>query len=296
MPISAGMYKRSMEGDFLDLHDLTPNLHYRQVSSEYDAETTITEEGYRIPEVDRNPELVFIGDSFTYGVGLSDKDTFIMQYCKQRNIACMNLGVPGYGTINAIERLDNFIHKKNIKPKKVVLVMVAMTSFLGAGNDLYDNIKITEFRKATEVNNETPIKYKETPIRRLSNLILKYSNFARVAKFYLAPMIKNLLVIKPEQDQLDLALKIAKTQFEKLSHLGKKHQFLMDIVLIHPVQDISRGTHLETLKILQDLTPIRITSSANYYIDDPNHYYYKLDGHLNPKGSEKIVELLKTLE
>jgi len=295
LPISPGVYKLSIDGDRLDLDDLTPSLHFRQVSSEFDVETTISKDGYRVPET-TNPDTVFIGDSFTYGVGLSDEDTFIMQYCTQQKISCMNLGVPGYGTINAIERLETFIQDKNIKPRRVILVMLAMTEFLGAGNDLYDNIKITESRNAPKNNNGSPIEYKETTLRRFSNIVLKYSNFARVIKFYFAPMIKSVLVIKPEQNQLEKALSITKTQLEKLHLLSQTHQFSLNIILIHPIQDISRGSHEETLKAIQAISPVKITASASFFEANPNNFYFPSDGHFNKAGSDKIVELLNNLK
>src|SRR5262245_34275720 len=58
-----------------------PNSVYRQVSNEYDARTTITRQGHRVPGTEGNPEVVFLGDSFTYGYGLSDDQTFASIYC-----------------------------------------------------------------------------------------------------------------------------------------------------------------------------------------------------------------------
>src|SRR5688572_4955278 len=47
-----------------------PGSVYRQVSNEYDARTTITDKGHRVPGTAGNPDVVFVGDSFTYGYGL----------------------------------------------------------------------------------------------------------------------------------------------------------------------------------------------------------------------------------
>ena len=63
---------------------VTPGSVYRQVSNEYDALTTITDKGHRAPVVEGNPDIVFIGDSFTFGYGLSDHQTFVSRYCRLR--------------------------------------------------------------------------------------------------------------------------------------------------------------------------------------------------------------------
>ena len=55
---------------------LAPGTRYRQVSSEYDALTTITAEGYRVPAPKGPLDVIFLGDSFTFGSGLADDETF----------------------------------------------------------------------------------------------------------------------------------------------------------------------------------------------------------------------------
>ena len=294
IPIFPGVKMLDMDGNTVHFNDVAPDRTFRLFSSEFDAVTTITKDGYRVPEVEGNPDLVFIGDSFTYGQGLKDDDTFIANYCKSVNLSCMNLGVPGYGTINAVERLENFLKDKDVRPRKVYLFMLAMTSFLGAGNDLYDNIKLAEAGESMQAGYGG--QQSETFLRRLSNIVLSYSNLARVVKFYLAPYIKKVVVISPSDNQLELALSLTKTALNKLKGLSILYKFDVEVVLIHPVQDISRGSHTETLKTIKSISPIKVTPSASWFENSPNDYYFALDGHFNKKGSDRIVELLKTID
>ncbi len=294
MPIFPGMYKLDQNGQRLEIHNVAPNSVYRQFSEEFDALTTIQKDGYRIPDANGNPDLVFIGDSFTYGQGLSDDDTFVMQYCTQIKASCMNLGVPGYGTIEAVERLEAFLKDKNIHPKKVNLVMLAMTSFLGSGNDLYDNLNITDTRNTPE--NESNHEESEGVLRKVSDKILQHSNFARVIKFNFAPIIKKMIVIKPEENQLQRAIEITKQQLSKLDALSKEYKFEWQIILIHPVQDISRGTHEETFKTIQSISSAKVIPSAKWFEPNPNQYYFSLDGHFNKAGSDKMVELFLSMD
>lgn len=294
MPIFPGMHKFNAKGEPVTFHNVAPNSVYRQFSAEFDAITTINKDGYRIPNAkDNNPDMVFIGDSFTYGQGLNDSDTFVMKYCTQAKLSCMNLGVPGYGTIDAVERLEAFLIKKQVHPRKVYLVILAMTSFLGAGNDLYDNIKTVEAR-----NKPKGIEYDESEsiIRKVSNKILQRSNFMRVIKFYFAPILKKTFVIAPEESLLQEGLDLTKQALNKLHRLSKKHHFEWEVVLIHPVQDISRGSHRKTFKAIQAISPVKVIPSAKFFQPKPSDYYFSMDGHFNKAGSDKMVELFLSIE
>ncbi len=294
MPIFPGMHKLDKDGNGLDIHNVDPNSVYRQFSEEFDALTTINKDGYRIPTAkDNKPDIVFIGDSFTYGQGLSDDDTFVMKYCTKEKLSCMNLGVPGYGTIDAVERLETFLTEKQVQPRKVYLVMLAMTSYLGAGNDLYDNIKIVEARNDPQGNKHEE---SESTLRKISNKILQVSNLARVIKFHFAPIIKKAFVVAPEENLLQEGLELTKQQLNKLQALSKKHNFEFEVVLIHPVQDISRGSHQETFKAIQAISPIKVIPTAKLFEPNPNDYYFSFDGHFNKAGSDKMVELFLSLD
>ena len=294
MPIFPGMHKLDKDGNGLAIHNVEPNSVYRQFSAEFDALTTINKDGYRIPTAkDNNPDVVFIGDSFTYGQGLSDNDTFVMKYCTQAKLSCMNLGVPGYGTIDAVERLEIFLTEKQVHPRKVYLVMLAMTSFLGAGNDLYDNIKTVEARNDPKGNEHEE---SESTLRKVSNKILQYSNFARVIKFHFAPIIKKAFVVAPEENLLQEGLDLTKQQLDKLYALSKTHNFELEVVLIHPVQDISRGSHQETFKAIQAISPVKVIPSAKFFEPKPSDYYFSMDGHFNKAGSDKMVELFLSID
>lgn len=298
LPVFPGIVKLDENGAELVISTVEPNSIYRQYSQEFDVITTITKEGYRVPEASDNPDIIFIGDSFTFGQGLKDDDTFVMRYCKQRNLSCMNLGVPGSGTIEEIDRLEEFLTKKGIKPKKVILSMMVMTSFLGSGNDLNDNLQVLEYRteKKTNLQQYQHAEASESMIRKFAEYAFRYSNLARVMKFYFLPIIKNSIVIAPEKSRLQEALSVAKDQLNRLEKMSKQFQFKYQTVLFYPVQDITRGTHLETTAHIQAISPITINSSADVLLPNPSQYYFSMDGHFNEKGSKKIVELLLSLD
>jgi hypothetical protein len=79
---------------------LEPGAVYRQFSNKYDVQTT-TDKGHRVPFVHGNPDVVFVGDSFTFGWGLSDDDAFASIYPapidtgNARILACREVVLPG---------------------------------------------------------------------------------------------------------------------------------------------------------------------------------------------------------
>ena len=67
-PINDGRSNVTLDGQ--PISDwFAPNSVYRQLTNEYDAITTITPQGHRVPGTNGNPDVVFVGDSFTYGYG-----------------------------------------------------------------------------------------------------------------------------------------------------------------------------------------------------------------------------------
>jgi len=83
--------------------------------------------GYRysgkIKKDDQENLIVFLGDSFTYGVGLNFEETFVGKIQKINiNYEVLNLAVPSYSPTTYLYQLESLI-KKNIVPKKIVLML-----------------------------------------------------------------------------------------------------------------------------------------------------------------------------
>ena len=307
IPIFPGTKKLDLDGHVLHIDYVQKGAVYRQYSEEYDALTTITPKGYRIPEVVDNPHMIFVGDSFTFGQGLSDEHTFPYQFCQALHVSCVNLGVPGASTISELDRLEGFVAREGWTPQHVLLFIFAMTQFLGAGNDLYDNIRTDETQKKrarpsnagslpssphyAKMNNDmfSEFLYFVLEFRRT---ILEHSNFVRVLKFYFGPQLKELFAPTAKEETLKHALTLMTEQLNRFVELGEQRDFTTHIFLIHPVQDILRGSYRETILKFESISPTPIHSTAHLFSTDPKGYYYPLDGHLNEKGSRKIADYL----
>lgn len=303
LPVFAGAKRLSLEGEELDIRPLQPGVMYRQLSEEYDALVTITQGGYRVPEARGGPEIIFLGDSFTFGQGLSDDETFAYVFCATAQVSCANLGVPGASTIDELDRLEKFLSREAWHPKHVFLFMLAMSQFMGAGNDFYDNLKTYEESDRSAALNGPSPNFRNSAGPSTHNRVLswfvafgrstlKYSNLSRVVKFRAGPQIKNLLAPAPGEEKLNKSLSITKEQLLRLESLAQKYDFEYHIFLIHPVQDISRGSHQDTYEKLQSISPKAVIPTAQLFQPSPGQYYYQYDGHLNPMGSEKIANYL----
>ena len=72
---------------------------------------------------DKNNSVIFLGDSFTYGIGLNYEDTIVgILESKNINYDVFNLGVPGYSPSILKYRLQEIL-KAGYKPKKIFYLM-----------------------------------------------------------------------------------------------------------------------------------------------------------------------------
>ncbi len=283
-PMPVGLKMLTIDGQPISRGDImAPGLTYRLVNSEYDVVVTITDQRYRVPLVKDNPNIIFVGDSFTFGVGLNDEETFVYQYCNALDISCANLGRPGTGTILQMKRLEKYLTNQNWRPKKVYLYIYAMTSFLSHGNDLSDNLRY---------NNKLYNKNTTQKILTLRNKLYQHSNLVRIMYNYFGTELRTIFSAKSRVNRVNKALEITKQQLGKLDRLSSTFGFEFEIFLFHPMQDITRKTYKDTLKDLQRISPVTIHGTGHLFENDTRNYYYPADGHFNAYGAKKITEFL----
>ena len=300
-PISDGRDNVTLEGVPIKSW-FAPGSVYRQVSNEYDARTTITAQGHRAPGTDGNPDIVFIGDSFTYGWGINDADTFVSLYCAGRQVACANLGAPGTGTAKQLNRLEEFLDKYHWHPKEVKLVFFGMSGAWSAGNDFVDNYDERELvtgrdhgptDAAAALADRAPaappagLRLAERVID-WQTFVMARSNLVRLAKFYWGPTLKSLIVADPGPERLSQALRYTKANLARLDAMSRTRGFAYTIYLIVPVQDVMRRSYPQTLVALNSVAPKPVVSTAELFLENPASYYYAFDGHINTKGSRRI--------
>lgn len=308
-PIQYGHKSFSLDGQpvypAIDFTSVVPDLIYRQRSQEFDTITTHTARGYRGPKDSfmdvANPEILFVGDSMTYGVGLGDEETIPYLYCKAAGKTCANLGRPGSGTRDAVNTIERRIGREGWRPLEVKLIMNVMTAAQFGGNDLTDNLQSVQ--QESPQPQPSPAKTGETapppsvapaftPPSISHQDILEHSNLARVAYYIFGPMIRSWLNPAMNEDVLAQSLQATQDELARLDMLSQRYAFTYTIYIVHPMQDLIRGTWQETRNHINAIAPhgqVIDTAPALLEGGHPLSYYYPLDGHVRPEGAAKIA-------
>jgi hypothetical protein len=302
--ISPGSRFLSFEGEPVRLQAsperYLPNAKARMVSTEFDAKLSISSAGHRVPEVKGNPDIIFIGDSFTFGSGLDDEQTFVYRFCEKAKVSCANLGRAGTGTIRQLNILELYLKEEGWRPREVKLFMFLMTNAFMSGNDFQDILRENE--KKLNLTDSPPAdsaSSKNFLERTLSHKkwVLAQSNLARIVYYFFAPILREKFSPEPFFERKQAAYKIMRDQISRFEKIADQYHFDYKIYVLHPMQDITGGSNLDTLKtirrIANEAVPgIKVVETASVLQNDTLSYFYKFDGHLNPRGSAKIADIL----
>lgn len=301
MPIQYGHNYISIDGreDVDPTRDhltLTPSVTFRQKTHEFDKVTTHTADGFRGTENPDNPDVIFIGDSFTYGTGLADEETIPQVFARDSGRVSVNLGRAGTGTVRQLDILEHFLAQKDWHPQEVKLVVMAMTAALMAGNDLADNLEESG-GKSYQKKEAAAQKREKNPLRILVNkrkAVLAHSNLARIIYYTAGPLLRAKLSPEVGAEKLEKALEITKEQFARLDKIAQEKGFTYTIYLIHPMQDFVNGTAGDTFAALSALVPPgKVIDTAPVFSGiAPRDYYYPLDGHLKPEGAAAVAAFI----
>lgn len=273
-----------------------PNTEFRQVSADYDVVGHTGPLGNRIPSVD-NPDVVFVGDSFTFGQGLSDGETFAAIFCDALSLRCANLGRPGTGTYRQVRVLEDYLRVDGWRPREVKLFVLAMSSSLMSGNDFDDTVQ--EITKATASSDTTTTAGAASAatnpwewIVQRRQWILAHSNLARVGYAQFGPAVR-ALAPRVAGSQLATGIAAVAEQLQVLADLSSEFGFRYTIYVLHPIQDLLRGTYGDTERAVRFAAggaPVHDTARA--LLANPRASYYAYDGHFNPAGARRVAEFL----
>lgn len=306
LPISPGTRFVGADGELVDIHYfLNPQpvsgVRILQVSADYQAAASVTARGYRSPDAGDNPDVVFIGDSFTFGQGLTDEETFAARYCASVQRRCANLGRPGTGTWAQVRILQTFLDRYGWRPREVKLFMLASTSMV-SGNDLYDTVNdmgMPELAGDALVAQQANDRALRQPRRLIAWLVaqrtsvLAHSNLARILYQQVGAQIRAALAPQATADQLSIGIAAVTRELRQLDELAKQGGFALSIYVLYPMQDLLRGSHVTAFAAVREAAgELRLIDTAPVLIDDPHRYYFPYDGHLNPAGAARVAALL----
>ena len=137
--MSPGYQKVAKDGSVV-INSNKPSISYYQVAQEYKKYTSIDERGYRkgISNNINQDKIVFLGDSFTSGIGLSDTETIPSRVALLTNAQVVNLGIPGTGALRQKQQLLKYLNEPSNHSGYLVHLIFASTNFRHSGNDITD--------------------------------------------------------------------------------------------------------------------------------------------------------------
>jgi len=149
---------------------LSPFWRGKHKHKDFNVQYSVNQHGFR-GTFNINPKqkkIAFIGDSFTFGQGVNDKDTFVemLNNSPKYKHSYLNFAVPGYSTDQEYLLIKTHILK--FDPTMIVLVVYL-------GNDLYDNqlpfpLQADNAKPFfTLTNNELKLNNNPVPFLRKSN-------------------------------------------------------------------------------------------------------------------------------
>ena len=281
------------------IHKMIPNssgIHFGK-------EIFIDKNGFRIPKKNYkynnlNKSIFIIGDSTTFGNGISEENTFIgMLRENLKKWEFYNTAVPGYNIRHFNENLNQVDNFKNIKK---VFYFITL-------NDIYGGASIIDLSKK---NNKLQKNNKKITILkdlRSIKLINKLNAFLR-NKSYLYMFLKgvftdpskryfiNILNVYNKNDlshMYDYALKLDKKLSDKKIELK---------IIILPYEFQTRNCTNKNLMPQNKISKILKKLEINYldYSDyfcvhkNPKSLFYKFDPmHLSKKGHSLVFNLIK---
>ena len=271
---------------------LQPNLDIVHAASEFRARIHTNALGYRaMSKESLRPDFLFLGDSFTFGHGVPDDEVFAEVFCKTREFACLNLARSGTDTFDQVRILRHGFEALNIRPKTVVLTMLAACWLGVAGNDLGDNLRRARSGQSAlrAVVHAGMLPPAGDILKTLQQWV---GNFEIVKRVMLIATgsVKASVYGCSDQSELDAAVNATKGALAPLAALAEQYGFEVAVVVVHPYQELElayAGTEATVASALPQSFKCMGTGARLRKSD-----YYAYDGHFNASGHAKVATMI----
>jgi hypothetical protein len=295
---------------------LRPNIAVTHVSAEFSAPITTNALGYRTTvNQSPTPDLVFLGDSFTFGHGVADEETFVSIACRLTGRACQNLGYSGTSTFEQTNVLRHAL-SRGLRPKTVAVAMLSACWLDSAGNDLGDNARYLRQHpqaltapEAATVSAQEPAQIAQAPapaaataapapaapapevglLKRLQFMLTEFEIGKRALLVLMAPIKRGVYACSDEAEAAR-AMPATGSALRALAALGERYGFETVLFVIHPLQELEAAHRTTEARILPQLPAgMRVVFTAGNF--RPGHYF-PYDGHFNAAGQKAMGELV----
>jgi hypothetical protein len=273
----------------------------------------IDKNGFRInspEEIIINPKIITIGDSQTFGYGISNADTWPSLLAKSTGLSVGNLGVWGYDMRNYDYLITNLV--KNFKPKYLIY---GMTDNDICSTKTFSTIE-TKYKKFLDTQNESHFQ------AIINNPIIYFKSFTSLGEltrgayykiFYETSFgisLRPLLRPKTSRNLEEKCTMPAINWLKEKAFFLKKHNIKTIVIQIpHPrrIKNLSKGFSQKNYKRSVALIKEHQTESFYFFIDpiiELSEHYKKnnyerasiilpIDNHNNRFSNNILANLVK---
>ena len=258
---------------------LQKNITYFHIKNDFKVRVTSNKHGFRkVFNDDKNNNVIlFLGDSFLFGHGVNDNETFVHIYCKQNNLNCINSSRPGSDTEIQIKILENFLKNTNKKIKKLYLFSLVKCDLSSYGNDLLFS---------REINN-SDVTFQDLSFPKK---IQSYLYRLELSKRFISQSLnyfKSTVSVCSSTEDIIKSIKFYNEKIIKLKNIISSKNIKLEIIFISPLDSAKNNIIMrELLENYIDFDKIHIFVDK---FDISN--YYKFDGHWNIKGNMLMNDL-----
>jgi len=294
---------------------------------DYDAFYNINSHGFRAPDVnDETVEYAVVGDSFSFGLGVEDDETFtaLLNVGSEKNKTFYNYSVPGYSTDQQLLFINNI--KADISNKIILMVYL--------GNDLFDNMRNYPLQaehgkphfqlndnKLTLLNTPVPLTEKPAAARKdsITRIVLGNDSdatfsgwLARLEISRRLGLFEKKIVLTDEtmdsrfSDSLNLFTALIYEIDKLIDQDQDENQGRLTVVLLPGRSYVEQPASLSAQyqeyfrkKIMQTLaaSSIKVLDLATYLReqqdDGARDLFYPNEGHLTPLGHRHVADYLE---
>jgi hypothetical protein len=313
----AGWPVESRDGKFLRFK---PNSEFEVEYYEYRTAIHIDRWGGRVvpslKSVEGMPVIPVLGDSFSFGLGVNDDETFINLICRNSHVIYLNLGAPGSALPNQLDLLE-FRHEELGSPQLYLFVFYL-------GNDFSDMIRYYEGSRNEESKNSAILDFLKNRsfVERsyAAQFVMHYiwgeAHTKHKTRYYRTPdgnRISNsiyLLMSRSKSYSVE-AEEVLNRSLDRLENLSKTMHFRYEFIVIpdkrqtdpsiFKKQASAFGLSPDTLDrsypdhfLEKDLDQRKIRYlDVMVCLKDQPGLYYKNDDHLTAQGHRVVAQCIQ---
>ena len=288
------------------LYDLKPNTTVLETSINltsgdpkiiYSVQYNIDKNGNRNVDSEKmdininNKEIIFIGCSLMFGSGINDNQTLPYYYSNEnKDFNILNLGVPGYGFNQSINKLRNFVSDKT---EYVIYLHIPESHSLRdkkLNNQLLEN-KLNENELSSNGINATTAKRESNSFNFIENVFFESKRLIKKFTFYF--IVNDFLVDKVKYNYLSSDANDEKLFYERLDQV-RNELSSRDIKFIVIAYDHTKSSRdfLEKFYNNNDYFLASDILDTDNDIDFRQTYTIPSDGHPNALFNKKIAKFL----